>query len=141
MIVSNYFGINLFFDGNTEPGISVFTSTSGGPVSVIPGTVTDTPNMAGVLVDTSAGSATYAGFTELTGFSFALPATPPFTQGPYGSFTQGPNGTTVPAGTYTYGDYVGSLQLDNLSPEPATVSLVGGALLTLLVGVRRYRRS
>jgi hypothetical protein len=122
-----YMGIDLFFDGATTPGISVFAPVGGGPVLPISSSTT----VYGLGGDhaPSAGTDTYVGpggiIVQLTGFSIALS-----------------DGSVVSLFDNTPGvnpNYTGLLELQQV-PEPGTLPLAGGALLALFATIRRRSR-
>lgn len=133
--VPSYFGLNLFFDGQTNPGISVFAAINSTSFSVDGNSktprLTSIPPFTGLLAP-GANSLTYADVT-LTGFSFKAPNV--LKQDKVSLFSNNPD---------CENDFVGSLTLNVASPAPVplppALPLLASALgLTGLLARRKGR--
>jgi hypothetical protein len=132
------FGLNLFFNGSNNPGISVFAPTSNTltppfpafSVNTSPSTYSIVPDISGPTMVAGAGSATFSsgGTTAtLTSYWLANPTASGMDRvSPYNNVPGASN------------NFVGEFTL-SVVPEPSGVILLGAGL-ACLGGVHRFRR-
>ena len=136
---TGYFGLNLFFDGGTSPGISVFAATNTSTTPPYPAFAADgsaTTRLPDYSTGPGAGTLTYSDGSStvtLTDYQFSEPTVNDLDR--VSAFSATPSGDN---------DFIGSFTLQvGTVPEPKASLLVGCGGLALLGGWlrRRHRRA